>query len=164
MYGKKLSIEQRQHLSKMFSGENNPMYGTHLSEYSKKKLSEANKGHKCPEYQKQKQRLSMLGSGNPFYGEKHTKESLELMSKNRTGLLKGDDSPVSRKVVRISDKTNEIKIYDTVTQAAEENGAQRSHIALVCRGKRKHAGGYKWLYFEDYQQANTEVINQIAKG
>ena len=164
MYGKHLSDEEKKKLSLAFAGEKNPMYGKHLSDESKRKISEAHKGTKCPEYLKRRYRLEMLGSGNPFYGKHHSKKSLELMSKNRTGLLKGADSPVSRKVVRISENTNEIKIYDTVTEAAKSNNAQRSHIALVCRGERKHAGGYRWMYFEDYQHANTEVSDQIAKG
>lgn len=163
-YGTHISEETRRKRSIAFSGEKNPMFGKHLSEESKKKLSDAHKGKKCPEYLKRRFRLKMLGNGNPFYGKHHTKESLELMSKNRTGLLKGAESPVSKKVVRISENTGETKIYDTVTDAAKENNTQRSHIALVCRGERKHAGGYKWMYYEDDQYANTEVSNQIAKG
>lgn len=164
LYGKHVSDETKKKLSIAFSGEKNPMYGKRHSEKTIAKLSEAHKGKRCPEYLKEKFRLEMLGAGNPFYGKHHTKESLELMSKNRTGLLKGADSPVSKKVVRISENTGEIKIFDTVTEAAEKSNAQRSHIALVCKGKRKHAGGYKWLYLSDYQHANTEVSNQIAKG
>ena len=164
LYGKHVSDETKKKLSEAFSGENNPMYGKHHSEETLKKLSNSHKGNKCPEYLKQRFRLEMLGSGNPFYGKHHTKESIELMSKNRTGLLKGADSPVRRKIVRISENTGETKIYETVTDAANDNNAQRSHIALVCRGERKHAGGYKWMYYEDYQYANTEVSNQIAKG
>lgn len=145
MYGKHLSEETKKKLSERFSGENNPMYGKTLSEETKRKISEANTGNKCPEYLKRKFRLQMLGIGNPFYGKKHTKESLKLMSKNRTGLLKGAESPVSKKVVRISPNGEE-RVFDTVTQAAKESHAQRSHIALVCRGERNQAGGYKWRY------------------
>lgn len=163
MYGRHLSKKQKKHLSDLFSGDKNPMYGKHLSDESKKKVSEANTGREKPEYLRQRLRLEMLGSNNPFYGKKHTKESLELMSKNRTGLLKGAESPVHRKVVRIS-SDNEIKIFDTVTQAAIESNTQRSHIALVCKGKRKHAGGYSWKYYEDYQQVNPEVSSQITNG
>ena len=164
LYGKHVSDETKKKLSEAFSGVNNPMYGKHHSEETLKKLSDSHKGKECPDYLKQRFRLEMLGSGNPFYGKHHTKEVIELMSKNRTGLLKGADSPVRRKIVRISENTGEIKVYETVTDAANDNNAQRSHIALVCRGERKHAGGYKWMYYEDYQYANTEVSNQIAKG
>lgn len=163
MYGSHLSTEQKKNLSDRFSGVNNPMYGKHLSEETKEKISKANSGRKKPEYLKARLRLEMLGSNNHFYGKKHTKESLKLMSKNRTGLLKGAESPVSRKVVRIS-QDGDVKIFDTVTQAASESNAQRSHIALVCKGKRKHAGGYTWKYYEDYQHANPEVSGQITNG
>lgn len=164
MYGKKLTQAQKQHLSDLFSGERNPMYGKHLSQEAKLKISAANTGHVCPQEQKRKLSDMMSGTRNPFYGRKHTQTSLKLMSQNRTGMLKGADNPVSRSVVRISEDNEEIRIFETVTEAASESNAQRSHIALVCKGKRKHAGGYKWMYLDEYQQANTVINNQIAKG
>lgn len=164
MYGKHLSDETKKKLSERFSGVNNPFYGRKLSDESKAKISKANSGRVVSAERKEYLSRTMSGENNPFYGKKHTKESLALMSKNRKGLLMGLESPVSRQVVRIPENNEPIKIFDTVTEAAIASNAQRSHIALVCNGKRKHAGGYKWKYLEDYQQANTEVTNQIAKG
>ena len=44
MYGKHLSEETKKKLSESQKGENSPMYGKHLSEETKKKLSESHKG------------------------------------------------------------------------------------------------------------------------
>lgn len=47
------------------------------------------------------------------------------------------------KIVRCVE-TNEI--FNTVHEAAEIKGLKERRIADVCRGERKHAGGYKWEY------------------
>lgn len=49
-------------------------------------------------------------------------------------------------VAQLDKKTLEIiKIYPSVIAAENELGIQR-HIAAVCKGKRKTAGGYSWKY------------------
>ena len=39
----------------------------------------------------------------------------------------------------------DIEVYPSVSIAEKENGISR-HIGAVCNGKRKTAGGYKWMY------------------
>lgn len=41
------------------------------------------------------------------------------------------------------------KIYNTVSEASEDTGADKSNIAKCCRGKYKTAGGYTWKYIFD---------------
>jgi len=53
------------------TGENNPMYGKHHSEESKKKMSDNHK--------------DISGENNPMYGKHHSKESCEKMSMHRMG-------------------------------------------------------------------------------
>lgn len=51
-----------------------------------------------------------------------------------------------RKVAKIDIKTNEVlAVYASVSEAERKNGISR-HIGAVCNGKRKTAGGYKWMY------------------
>lgn len=51
-----------------------------------------------------------------------------------------------KKVAKIDIKTNEVlAVYASVSEAERENGISR-HIGAVCKGKRKTAGGYKWMY------------------
>jgi hypothetical protein len=45
--------------------------------------------------------------------------------------------------------SNEKKIlneFDSIAEAFELTGINKSSIAKVCRGERNHAGGYKWVY------------------
>lgn len=36
--------------------------------------------------------------------------------------------------------------YDSVSQASKKTGLSRTCIARVCRGERRHSGGFKWKY------------------
>lgn len=38
------------------------------------------------------------------------------------------------------------KVYATITEAAAAVGINSSKITLVCKGKRKTAGGQRWEY------------------
>lgn len=58
----------------------------------------------------------------------------------------------SRKVKCIDIKTNKtIAIYNSMSEASRETGAQRGHISSVCTNSygRNTAGGYKWEYVEN---------------
>lgn len=58
-----------------FSGENNPSFGTHASEETKRKMSKAHLGQKHPT-----QSIKMKGENNPFYGKTHTEETRKIIS------------------------------------------------------------------------------------
>jgi hypothetical protein len=78
MYGKHLSKEHKQKISRSLSGENhpfyglkgknNPLYGKCHSEETKKKMSK-----------------HALGVNNPFYGKHHTEKSKQKISKANSG-------------------------------------------------------------------------------
>ena len=59
--------------------------GKKLSEETRKKLSKIRTGRKLTEEHKLKLSLSKRGKNNPFYGKKHTKESLEKNRISNTG-------------------------------------------------------------------------------
>lgn len=40
------------------------------------------------------------------------------------------------------------KIYPSIKDASEELLLQKSKITLVCQGKRKQTGGFRWAYYE----------------
>lgn len=92
------SEETKKKLSKSRSGKNNPMWGKHHIEESKKKMSEALLGRKVSEETKQKisknhadvsgknnPNYGKFGEDNPLYGRRHTEETKEKMSKARSG-------------------------------------------------------------------------------
>lgn len=154
-YGKKHSEESKKKMSAIQgdgrnAGCNNSFYGRSHTDETKRKISQANKGRERSEQLKQHYSKLFKGPGNPFYGERHNERSLQKMSENRRGKCKGSESPLAKAIVQLGKNGQYIRTYDTVTEAAEKAKAQRSHIALVCRGKRKHAGGFKWIYYEDY--------------
>jgi hypothetical protein len=75
--------EFRHKISKLTSGENNPMFGKH---------------HSCESIQKIKEHLDVNGKNNPMFGKHHSKESREKMSnsqKNRTKI----ECPICKKLV-----------------------------------------------------------------
>lgn len=40
------------------------------------------------------------------------------------------------------------KYFPSITDAAQETGANASSISACCKGKQERAGGYRWAYFE----------------
>lgn len=52
----------------------------------------------------------------------------------------------SRKVIKMSEKNEELQIYDSIALAAADNACDASGISKVCNGIRKKCGGFKWKY------------------
>ena len=73
-------------------GENNPMFGKHLSEETKQKIRDKRKLQKMSEEQKQKLREKWSGEENP--GKNKSKETIEKISKNRKGKCIGEEHPM----------------------------------------------------------------------
>lgn len=58
----------------------------------------------------------------------------------------------NKQVVKLKDNQF-VKCYERLLDAAEDNkGCYTSSIAQVCKGNRKTAGGFKWMYKEDYEK------------
>lgn len=129
--GHKMSEEQKQLLSQLFSGEGNPFYGRHHSEETKQKISEHRKGKN-------------IGKDHPMFGKHHSEEELQKMSDNRK-------SKGGKKVKCI----NTGEIFTTMMDAARWCGLKNaSSIGQVCNhtGKQKTAGKHpitqEKLYWE----------------
>jgi hypothetical protein len=67
------------------SGENNPFFGKHHSEETKKKISDAEKGKHLSEKTRKKMSESRKGEKNPFYGKHHSEETKEKISNANKG-------------------------------------------------------------------------------
>jgi hypothetical protein len=132
--GKILSEEHKKGIS-------NSLKGKPKSEEHKKKLSVARTGKTLSKDHISQIKERMSGKNNPNFGRKHTKESLNKMSKNRTGKCTGKSHGKSKAVKCITTG----KIYDTITQARKDTGATK--IGLVCDGKRKTSNKLKWAWF-----------------
>ena len=55
-----------------------------------------------------------------------------------------------KKVIKFSKDKEIIEKYPTVSQAARENNLSVSNISDVCNGRAKTAGGFFWMFEEDY--------------
>ena len=69
-------------------------YGKHLSEATKKKISEAHKGHKVSKETRQKMSKSTMGENNPMYHKHHTEKSRKIMSEKKKDKYNGENNPM----------------------------------------------------------------------
>lgn len=119
LQGSKWSQHQRQVMSQMFSGQNNPFYGKHHTEQTKRKISQSRKGKR-------------VGEDHPFYGKHRSQQELQKISKGRK-------SKGGKQVKCI----NTGEIFPTMMDAARWCGLKNSSsIGQICNktGKQKTAG------------------------
>lgn len=107
----------------LFGGECG-FIGFKHSKETRKKMSESHKGQK-----------------NYMYGKHHTDESRKKMSDSHIG------RPAHNvKAVLCVERGYK---FSSIQEAANCTGANRSHIADVCNGKRRTAGGYHWRFIKN---------------
>ena len=163
------------------SGENNPMYGKHHTEETKKKISQANAGKlssmkgkkhskntrknmsiKAKERLKNKENHNMYGKhhteetkqkisesakerftnkeNHPMYGKHHTEETKQKISEKIKGKYSGENNSNARKVIRLFD----LRVYDYLLQAAQENNVARSTMRRYCKTRNG------FMYYDEY--------------
>lgn len=178
--GKIFSLQHCKKLSESHTGVNNPNYGKSPSEETRIKLSNSNKGkirteetcRKLSEANKGRH----TGKDNHFYGKHHseeTKKKISIANKGRVSPNKGVQSseetckkisehhadvsgknnPRARKAIRLYD----LKIFDTVTDAAIEENVSRRNMCRMCKEKRG------FMYYDEYltlQNDCEEIINE----
>ena len=54
----------------------------------------------------------------------------------------------NRKIIQYDLDMNELKRWDSITEAAKFYGIQTTNISACCIGKRNHCAGFKWRYYE----------------
>ena len=117
---------------------------------TRRKLSEAGKGRKHTE--EHKQYMSDIMKGRVFSDETILKMRNARLGKKLTEeqRIKARDSrPSSRKVVCM--ETGEV--FKSASEAARWVGVDTTSICKVCKGKHKHAKGFKFKYFEEENAA-----------
>jgi hypothetical protein len=142
--GRVVSDETKKKMSKCQAGKNNPMYGKHHSEETKKRISEKNKGKQ---------------NGKIISDEAKRKMSLSHKGKKLSEEHKiniGKNSTIKRKVICL----NNLKIYDSGADAARCLNIDYRHISCVCKGNRKTTKGYKFMYLEEYLIKNNTQLEK----
>lgn len=76
---------------------------------------------------------------------KHFSES-KMGNKNGMFGTRGEKSPSHKPVLQYDMDGNFIKKYHGIAEAQRETGVQFKNISKVCKGERRHAGGYIWKY------------------
>jgi hypothetical protein len=148
------------HMKEKFSDpQNNPMYGKHHTDETKRKISKSKSNLSKETRQKmrsaaisnmtdeRKEYLRQINIGKHLAQD--TKEKIkESMKKKWTDSLRkeysdrltGSGNPKARKVIRLSDN----KIYDCVKEAAEDNDVHRDTICNRCK---KHN---RFIYYDEW--------------
>lgn len=114
--------------------------GHFVSEDAKKKISEAHKGKKLSEETKKK--LSEINKG-----KKHSEETKKKMSEKQKGIY---NTKISKPLFQIDKKTNEvIEEFPSAREVERQLGFANTNISSCCLGKQKTAYGFIWRYKED---------------
>lgn len=134
--GHRVSDELRRQLSECRMGEKHPLYGKHLSEETRRKMSEAHKGYKpTPEECRQRSERQM-GEKNHNYGKRASEETRRKQSESRRKYT----------IVQMNLDGEIVATYPTTRAAAVSVNGHATSIAAVCRGKKNKTAGYRWRY------------------
>jgi group I intron endonuclease len=144
--------------------------GNRCNEDTRLKISNSLIGHGCSEETRRrigiKTKLRTQGKNNPFYGRKHSDETKKYLSdinrgkklsletclkKSASYNYEAHNKPIQQKSL---DGTP-IKDWISATNASRTLNIERRNIQSCCRGRRKSAGGYKWIYAEEYNLNET---------
>lgn len=94
-----------------------------LSEEARRKISVGNRGKRRSIEARERYSQSKLGDKNPMYGK---------------------PSPKRTKIYQYKLTGEFVREYQSILQAAEENGYHRGNIRACCDGKYKQSQGYIW--------------------
>lgn len=60
-----------------------------------------------------------------------------------------------RAVVQLDLQGNLVKVWDSGKGASDATSVHKISILACCRGRQKTAGGYRWVYKDDYDLAKA---------
>ena len=89
-------------------------------------------------------------SNNPLT-KSHQSEAAK--AKDNRCYKRGKEHPQSIPIIQLSNKGNFIREWDCRLSVEKELGIHSANIWKVLKGKRSHAGGYKWVYLSEYKGA-----------
>lgn len=163
-------------------GEDNPFYGKHHTEETKRIISEKNTGRIATDEERKMRREINMGDNNPFYGKRHSEETKRRIketsvqygnyekSSERMKLHNPNDGTLFSKATMMLDKTSDIlDVFESATKAGEyikSKGLSKAKfpsnaITEVCRGTQKTAYGFDWKYLEPTLKCN---LNERTYG
>lgn len=140
-------------------GKDNHMYGKHLSEETKQKMSKSRIGNqnakgkrwKLNDEQKERRRQTALGNKYCLGRELTAYHRQRIIESNKNRVLSKETikkmseshkGKATKKVRCVETGT----IFDSVSEAAAFVGKYISGVIACCKGKQKTCGGYHWEY------------------
>ena len=138
-------------------------YAGKMSEKTKQKISKAHKGKVHSDEAKRKMSIARKGENNSFFGRTHTEETKKLIGyKNSQKSWKdkfGVDHNKSIGVFCIETNT----FYGSSREAEHHTGIDHSSISRCCRQLQNTAGGYHWMYNNDYIKSDVDEIDRVIE-
>lgn len=107
------------------------LIGVHMTEETKKKISQATKGKTRSEEAKRNISLGHKGLPQKPLSEEHKKKIIES---------------TIIPVIQMDENENIVAIYSSISEAARITNLSKGGICSCCKGKRKTLGGFKWRY------------------
>lgn len=127
MYGKKMTKEQREYLSKLYTGRKSEYKGmTYEERYGEDKAKE------IKENLSKKAKSRVFGKNNPFYRKTHTEETKKIMSEKKKGNI-----PANRRKVLVGNNS-----YDSLAHCGKAFGI--SPATVLNRIKSKNYPEFKY--------------------
>lgn len=95
-------------------------------------------------------KIQLSRSDFKLSSESISKISKTLIDKYNSGKI---TNPNKIEVVQLDLSGNYIKVWNCIADAKKELNI-KSCISYVCNGKRNKAGGFKWMYYDEYIKNN----------
>jgi hypothetical protein len=116
-------------------------------------------------------------------GKKHNSETINKMISSSTGKTQSDETKEKLSIIKNGkSSTNKVKVYqldlndnvlklwDSITDAANYLNITPSMICCVCNGRCKTTSGYKWIYSDERKplkltiEIKQEIKNKYISG
>lgn len=130
------------------AGKKNQFYNKHHSDDTKKLI-----GKKAKERYKN-------GQEHPMLGKHHSDETKQKIRESRLGKKKDAETKLKIKETRDCKQVVQlnkgdyvlIEIHRSILDASKRTNIPVSNIVENCKYRRKSAGGYKWMYLDEYER------------
>jgi group I intron endonuclease len=141
--------------SERFLGEKNPNFGKKLTEEEKQQRSESMK-----RIWQQKKTSGIGAHENTIKAlqEGNAKRWASFRERNPKPFLKGR----KQRVAKLDEYGNILEEFVSIEDAASKTSANAQIISAVCRGTKKHAGGFRWKYL-DIEGSNIKRNNSTGE-